>query len=315
MLAFFWILVSGAPLGLGLPTMDSVGGGEGQSKKALEYYRSDGTGDVCEDNFVIDPEFKERAMLKLREIQNKFDFVGRMNSTKYRGKRDHGYDDDKVVIRCKSSYTGLLSFFAVPLLMGDIMLDFMSMIDISVEIEVTTAATTTAATTAAAPNNNNNNNNNGGEAAEGGEPAEGNNNNNNNPRSLYSETIFSLDSIKQLIGSRSRKWEKSSPVNSLQNNTYITTQRPNKYQTKSLTQRLNSFLESYFSDERVLESSKSHPLPLSGDWTDRMGGEREEVGPWAGVVGWRDVRPAHQKKHQLQQAAVSKRFVLFYIIT
>ena len=78
-------------------------------------------------------------------------------------------------MRCKTSYTGLFSFLAIPLLMGDIMIEFMNMIDIngqlvlppqltimalSVNIMITTAATTTATT--AAPNNNNNNNNNGG---------------------------------------------------------------------------------------------------------------------------------------------------------
>merc|ERR1711936_1314475 len=76
----------------------------------------------------------------------------------------------KVVVRCKTSYTGLFSFLAIPLLMGDIMIEFMNMIDIngrlflsqhylihslSVNIMITTAATTTATT--AAPNNNNNN--------------------------------------------------------------------------------------------------------------------------------------------------------------
>ena len=81
----------------------------------------------------------------------------------------------KVVVRCKTSYTGLFSFLAIPLLMGDIMIEFMNMIDINgellslikieillaVNIMITTAATTTA-TTAAPNNNNNNNNNNGG---------------------------------------------------------------------------------------------------------------------------------------------------------
>ena len=102
----------------------------------------------------------------------------------------------QVVVRCKTSYTGLFSFLAIPLLMGDIMITFMSMIDIngelgtsvfsnllcSVNIMITTAATTTVTT--AAPNNNNNNNNNGG--GSGSASGTGNNNNNNNPRSLYS---------------------------------------------------------------------------------------------------------------------------------
>ena len=37
----------------------------------------------------------------------------------------------KVVVRCKTSYTGLFSFLAIPLLMGDIMIEFMNMIDIN----------------------------------------------------------------------------------------------------------------------------------------------------------------------------------------
>ena len=37
----------------------------------------------------------------------------------------------QVVVRCKTSYTGLFSFLAVPLLMGDIMIEFMNMIDIN----------------------------------------------------------------------------------------------------------------------------------------------------------------------------------------
>ena len=37
----------------------------------------------------------------------------------------------KVVVRCKTSYTGLFSFLAIPLLMGDIMVEFMNMIDIN----------------------------------------------------------------------------------------------------------------------------------------------------------------------------------------
>ena len=40
----------------------------------------------------------------------------------------------KVVVRCKTSYTGLFSFLAIPLLMGDIMIEFMNMIDINGEL-------------------------------------------------------------------------------------------------------------------------------------------------------------------------------------
>ena len=41
----------------------------------------------------------------------------------------------KVVVRCKTSYTGLFSFLAIPLLMGDIMIEFMNMIDINGRID------------------------------------------------------------------------------------------------------------------------------------------------------------------------------------
>ena len=93
-----------------------------------------------------------------------------------------------MVVRCKTSYTGLFSFFAIPLLMGDIMITFMQMIDINIDITITTAATEATTTTVA--NNNNNNNNNNGAAGEPGEAGEGNNNNNNNPRSLYPSGDF-----------------------------------------------------------------------------------------------------------------------------
>merc|ERR1712066_1105061 len=45
-------------------------------------------------------------------------------------KRD-GYGHEKVVVRCKNSYTGLFSFLAVPLLMGNIMVNVMNMININ----------------------------------------------------------------------------------------------------------------------------------------------------------------------------------------
>ena len=66
------------------------------------------------------------------------------------------------------------------------MITFMQMIDINIDITITTAATE-ATTATEANNNNNNNNNNNGAAGEPGEAGEGNNNNNNNnnPRSLY----------------------------------------------------------------------------------------------------------------------------------
>ena len=78
----------------------------------------------------------------------------------------------QVVVRCKSSYTGLFSFLAIPLLMGDVMITFMQMIDINIDITITTAATE-ATTTVEPNNNNNNNNNNNGAAAPAPAPATG----------------------------------------------------------------------------------------------------------------------------------------------
>jgi hypothetical protein len=78
-----------------------------------------------------------------------------------------------------SLLSGLFSFFIVPILLGDITIDFMSMIDITVDITVNNTGTTVNNTN----NNNNNNNNNNGGAAGGGTTTTtgtGNNNNNNN---------------------------------------------------------------------------------------------------------------------------------------
>ena len=41
---------------------------------------------------------------------------------------------EQVVVRCKHGYTGLFSFLAIPLLMGNIMINIMNMIDINVNI-------------------------------------------------------------------------------------------------------------------------------------------------------------------------------------
>ena len=62
----------------------------------------------------------------------------------------------------KTVIIGLFSFFAVPLLLGDITLDFMNMIDVMVDVMV--MATGAEGEEGAGGNNNNNNN---GEAAAG----------------------------------------------------------------------------------------------------------------------------------------------------
>jgi hypothetical protein len=76
------------------------------------------------------------------------------------------------------TFLGLFSFFAIPILLGDITIDFMSMIDVTINIAVNNTGTVINNTN---NNNNNNNNNNGGT---GGTTmtttGTGNNNNNNN---------------------------------------------------------------------------------------------------------------------------------------
>ena len=83
----------------------------------------------------------------------------------------------------------MFSFFAVPILLGDITIDFMQMIDVMVDVMVTATGEEGEGT-----GNNNNNNNNNGEGAEGECESTGNNNNcnNNNNRSvlLLGHTFF-----------------------------------------------------------------------------------------------------------------------------
>lgn len=89
----------------------------------------------------------------------------------------HVFGDDDYNVKCHTSNTGLFSFFAVPILLGDITLDFMSMIDVTVNVMVTN----TNMNMGMGGNNNNNNNNNNGMAGMGGMGmGTGNNNNNNN---------------------------------------------------------------------------------------------------------------------------------------
>jgi len=178
----------------------------------LQGVHADTRPDLCTDedpatlqkirNFA---EYSVDEILKLRALYedktNSSDVDQTPNSRTRRDGYGHG-GHEKTVIRCKSSYTGLFSFFAIPLMLGDIMLEFMSMIDINVNIEVTTTTTAAPApgeTTQPNNNNNNNNNNNGGEGGEG-EGGEGNNNNNNNPRSFYSPPPSAHDLLRELIG-------------------------------------------------------------------------------------------------------------------
>ena len=55
-----------------------------------------------------------------------------------RVKRDFDYGNYKV--KCQQSGTGLFSFFAVPILLGDVTLDFMNMISVTVSISASASA-------------------------------------------------------------------------------------------------------------------------------------------------------------------------------
>ena len=82
-----------------------------------------------------------------------------------------------------NSFPGLFSFFVVPIILSDLMIDFMTMImvDIMVDIMITTAAPPP-------PGNNNNNNN----------------NNNNGPRG-FSQSGVIADAVKSVAGKLSPK--------------------------------------------------------------------------------------------------------------
>ena len=101
---------------------------------------------------------------------------------------------EKFKIRCSiiipQIISGMFSFFAVPILLGDITIDFMKMIDVMVDVMVMVTGTGTGSGNG--NNNNNNNNNNGGEGGGEGEGGGNNNNNNNNNRRRRSDTGSSM---------------------------------------------------------------------------------------------------------------------------
>jgi len=138
-----------------------------------EVDQMDGNRLNCTESVLLSPYFRSEAKKLRDQVWAQLEEEGLMGPKSWVGKerrgrqkRDgYGKTETKVVVRCKTSYTGLFSFLAIPLLMGDIMIEFMNMIDINVNIMITTAATTTATT--AAPNNNNNNNNNNGGSGSG----------------------------------------------------------------------------------------------------------------------------------------------------
>ena len=137
--------------------------------------------DSCDYDDIDWSEVRSEAFNKLGEIR---EIIKNHNNKSDHDhhvvvKRDDGYghDDDNIVVRCKHGYTGLFSFLAIPLLMGNVMINIMSMINVNVMIMAT--ATGTGTGTGGGNNNNNNNNNNGGTGT-GTATGTGNNNNNNN---------------------------------------------------------------------------------------------------------------------------------------
>ena len=220
--------------------------------------------DSCNQSLVLSKEFHAKAAIQLEKI--KLQFRPGQAGTEHRVervKRD-GYGNTKTVVRCKNSYTGLFSFLAVPLLLGDIMLDFMSMIDIMIMImtpEEEPPEPEEPGEPSGNNNNNNNNNNNGGEGGgEGGEGGEGGNNNNNmnmNGRSL--EPPY-------------RRWRRESWEDIYQN-----------VSSDFISEKMPSFLTSYLTPTPGSGVAK---LPRSGDWTDSADFTQDIRGPFSGVLGW-----------------------------
>ena len=118
--------------------------------------------DASEDSLEWN-EIRDEALAKLADIQTivRNSVSNDTDETLHRLVKRDGYDDhddDNIVVRCKHGYTGLFSFLALPLLMGNIMIQIMSMINVNVMIMAT--ATGTGTGTGGGNNNNNNNNNN-----------------------------------------------------------------------------------------------------------------------------------------------------------
>ena len=223
---------------------------------------------TCEDRSIVrNPKFQAKAEevlndLKLRlKLMQKTDGDGRP-----RVKRD------KTVVRCRHSYTGLFSFFAVPLIMGDIMLEFMNMIDISIMImspEAEPAPPPEPAEPAEPCCNNNNNNNGGGGGA---------------PRSFSSS----------FEGKPRRNWQHESWDDILKNVT-----------TEFIEERMPTYLDKYLSRKAV---QLRGILPRSGDWTDSADNQYEDRGPFSGVLGWKPNSVMAISKH-LNNFLPNKRYL------
>ena len=101
--------------------------------------------DVNSDDSLDWSELRAEALAKLDDIQaivkNTVSNETVHSVVKRDGYDDH--DDDNIVVRCKHGYTGLFSFLAIPLLMGNIMIQIMSMINVNVMIMATATGTGT----------------------------------------------------------------------------------------------------------------------------------------------------------------------------
>jgi len=267
MFAFF-VLISSSFLyiSLGLPTEETV------------------IDDNCTESLFDMKEFREKAMNKLENIKLQFD-IKNVNSNKNIRRRRDGYGKTKTVVRCKSSYTGLFSFLAIPLLLGDIMLEFMSMINI--EIMIMTPEPEPPPPEEPAPpgnNNNNNNNNNGGGGDGGGGDGGGMGGNNNNNMNMngrsFSESKWKREVVEELYQNIS---------------------------TTDIQQKIPKFLQSYL-DPKVAKSPNQ--LPSSGDWTDITEYMQDIRGPFSGVLGWDNIGDRNLLFRKLRDNLTNRRLII-----
>ena len=235
----------------------------------------------CSESIIQTKEFKEGAMQRLVSIKKYMTRTKRKNSPYQllQRKKRGGKGKEQVVVRCKNSYTGLFSFLAVPLLLGDIMIDFMSMIDIMIMIMTPEAPPPEPMEPGEPPGNNNNNNNNnnggmgGGMGGMGGMGGNNNNNMNMNGRS-FSNARKSWDEIYQNISE------------------------------EFVMEKMPAFFESYFDPK---SDRRARSLPVSGDWTDSADFVFDIQGPFSGVIGWNNQAASRLLPGKLKNHIQNKR--------
>jgi len=264
-LAFFVLFSSFLYISLGVPTEET------------------GMDDNCTGSLFDMKEFREKAANKLENIKLQFDVKNLNLNENIRTRRD-GYGSTKTVVRCKSSYTGLFSFLAIPLLMGDIMLEFMSMINIEIMIMTPEPEPPPPEEPAPTGNNNNNNNNNNGGGGDGGGDGGGMGGNNNNNMNMngrsFSESKWKREVVEELYQNIS---------------------------SKEIKRKIPKFVESYF-DPKVAESPNQ--LPWSGDWTDITEYIQDIRGPFSGVLGWDNVGDRNLLFRKLRGNLANKRLII-----